>query len=221
MSAGAPGLWGWRLLRTDTDGKKDHSGKADLRRERWDGLFPGEENGKYYYGNAQNGYVTKTLDQQRRDADEAAIQAQADREQADIQSQIEAYPRHAVRAGPLPRGASGAGGGDVCCGCQPGGLSGTGILHFRVPAGNELPSGHLADAAAGAVFPVCLRPGGRGHRPAHGQRPCGHGAVCVEPPGRLGGQAADAVVRGAGRCSSRRRSTWRRRPSAAPFIRSI
>ena len=37
------------------------------------------EDGKYYYGNARNGYVTKTLDQQRRDADEAAIQAQPDR----------------------------------------------------------------------------------------------------------------------------------------------
>ena len=58
------------------------------------GYFRGE-NGKYYYGNAQNGYVTKTLDQQRRDADEAAIQAQTDREQADIQSQIESY--HAMR----------------------------------------------------------------------------------------------------------------------------
>lgn len=58
------------------------------------GYFRGED-GKYYYGNAQNGYVTKTLDQQRRDADEAAIQAQTDREQADIQSQIEAY--HAMR----------------------------------------------------------------------------------------------------------------------------
>lgn len=54
------------------------------------GYFRGE-NGKYYYGNAQNGYVTKTLDQQRRDADEAAIQAQPDRtanpEKGDCQRQ--------------------------------------------------------------------------------------------------------------------------------------
>ena len=42
------------------------------------GRYRGED-GKYYYGNARNGYVTKTLDQQRRDADEAAIQAQPDR----------------------------------------------------------------------------------------------------------------------------------------------
>ena len=54
------------------------------------GRYRGED-GKYYYGNARNGYVTKTLDQQRRDADEAAIQAQPDRtanpEKGDCQRQ--------------------------------------------------------------------------------------------------------------------------------------
>ena len=42
------------------------------------GRYRGED-GKYYYGNPQNRYLTRSLDQQRRDADEAAIQAQPDR----------------------------------------------------------------------------------------------------------------------------------------------
>lgn len=37
------------------------------------------EDGKYYCGNPQNRYLTRRMDQQRRDADEAAIQAQPDR----------------------------------------------------------------------------------------------------------------------------------------------
>lgn len=45
--------------------------------------------GKYYYGNLQNGYLTKTLEQQRRDAEAAEAQAQEAQRQADIQAQIE------------------------------------------------------------------------------------------------------------------------------------
>ena len=47
------------------------------------------EDGKYYYGNLQNGYLTKTLEQQRRDAEAAEAQAQEAQRQADIQAQIE------------------------------------------------------------------------------------------------------------------------------------
>ncbi|WP_308526697.1 hypothetical protein [uncultured Oscillibacter sp.] len=54
------------------------------------GRYRGED-GKYYYGNPQNRYLTRSLDQQRRDADEAAIQAQPDRtanpEKGDCQRQ--------------------------------------------------------------------------------------------------------------------------------------
>ena len=42
------------------------------------GRYRGED-GKYYYGNPQNRCLTRSMDQQRRGADEAAIQAQPDR----------------------------------------------------------------------------------------------------------------------------------------------
>ena len=42
------------------------------------GRYRGED-GKYYYGNPQNRYLTRSLDQQGREGDEAAIKAQRDR----------------------------------------------------------------------------------------------------------------------------------------------